>query len=135
MALQVNIPEVVEQVRVAFVEYDRALIENDVRVMNRLFWDAPETVRYGVADVQYGGEALYKWRASAQPVTPPRERQHTIVTTFGSDFATVSTEFTNDADTSLRGRQMQTWARVGSISDVDHGWKIVAAHVSLVKSA
>ena len=132
MALQVNISEVVEQVRVAFAEYDRALIENDVKVMNALFWDAPETVRYGVADIQYGGEALYKWRASARPVTPPRERQHTIITTFGSDFATVSTEFTNDADTSLHGRQMQTWARVGSISDVYHGWRIVAAHVSLV---
>ena len=112
------------------------MIEPWLRTTSRSWTDSfgthQKTVRYGVADIQYGGEALYKWRASAQPVTPPRERQHTIITTFGSDFATVSTEFTNDADTSLRGRQMQSWARIGSTSDVDHGWKIVAAHVSLV---
>jgi hypothetical protein len=50
-----------------------------------------------------------------------------VVTTFGTDFATVSTEFTSD-ETDLTGRQMQTWARLG----VADGWKIVAAHVSLI---
>jgi hypothetical protein len=32
----------------------------------------------------------------------------------------------------LLGRQMQTWARVGEAGEAHHGWKIVAAHVSLI---
>ncbi len=44
----------------------------------------------------------------------------------------MSTEFTNGSDSPLLGRQMQTWARVGSISDENNGWKIVATHVSLI---
>jgi len=132
MSLQVNKEEVVEQVRAAFYEYEQALIDNDVNKMNSFFWSAPQTIRYGIADIQYGGEAIYAWRASAQPVPPQRQLHHTIITTFGTDFGTVSTEFTNGADSPLLGRQMQTWARVGSISDENNGWKIVAAHVSLI---
>jgi hypothetical protein len=132
MALEVNKPEVVAQVKAAFIEYEQALIDNDVNMMNTLFWSAQETVRYGITDIQYGGEAIHMWRANASPAPPKRLLHHTIITTFGSDFATVSTEFTNDVDSLLHGRQMQTWVRIGSVSDVAHGWKIVAAHVSLV---
>jgi len=57
-----------------------------------------------------------------------------VVTSFGSDYATVSTEFTSDA-TALLGRQMQTWARVGAAAEAHQGWKIVAAHVSLIATA
>jgi hypothetical protein len=131
MTLQINKPEVVAQVRAAFVEYERALVDNDINVMNTIFWNAPETVRYGIADIQYSGEAIQKWRANAEPVSPHRQLHHTIITTFGSEFATVSTEFTNELDSKIRGRQMQTWAKLGYVSDVGCGWKIVAAHVSL----
>ena len=64
------------------------------------------------------------------PVPKSRKLHRTVVTTFGADFATVSTEFTSDA-TPLLGRQMQTWARLGPAD----GWKIVAAHVSLIDPA
>ncbi|CAF0984710.1 unnamed protein product [Rotaria magnacalcarata] len=134
MALQVNKSEVVEQVRAVFTEYERALIDNDVRTMNTLFWSAPESVRYGIADIQHGGVAICTWRANCQPVSPQRQIHHTIITTFGTDFATVSIEFTDGNDPSRHGRQMQTWARLGPISDMGNGWKIVAAHVSLVSS-
>jgi hypothetical protein len=55
------------------------------------------------------------------------------VTTFGTDYASVSTEFTSDA-TPLLGRQMQTWARIGHASNAFAGWTIVAAHVSLIET-
>lgn len=129
--MEVNRPEIVAEVKAAFVEYERALLDNEIDTMNALFWHTPETVRYGIAEVQHGGGAIRAWRASAEPVPPSRRLYRTVVTTFGSDFATVSTEFTSDA-TALLGRQMQTWARVGATGEGHQGWKIVAAHVSLI---
>lgn len=86
--------------------------------MNTLFWNAPESIRYGIADIQHGSEAIYSSRAQAPSVTPQRKLQRTIITTFGSDFATVSTEFINDNDKLLLCRQMQTLVKVGSTSDL-----------------
>ena len=129
--MEVNKPEIVAEVMAAFVEYERALVANEVDTMNALFWHTPETVRYGIAEVQHGGEAIRAWRASCAPVPRSRRLHRTVVTTFGNDYATVSTEFTSDA-TPLLGRQMQSWARVGTASEAHHGWKIVAAHVSLI---
>jgi hypothetical protein len=120
-------------VSAAFVEYERALVEHELEAMNALFWHAPQTVRYGIAEVQHGGEAIRAWRASCEPVPRSRRLHRTVVTTFGADYATVSTEFTSDA-TTLLGRQMQTWARIGPASEAHHGWKIVAAHVSLIQT-
>lgn len=130
--MDVNKPEIVVEVAAAFAAYERALVLNEVEAMNALFWDTPETVRYGIAEVQHGGETIRAWRAEAIPVPPSRRLHRTVVTTFGTDYATVSTEFTSDA-TTLLGRQMQTWARIGASSQGEHqGWKIVAAHVSLI---
>lgn len=67
-----------------------------------------------------------------EPVPRSRRLHRTVVTTFGLDCATVSTEFTSDA-TPLIGRQMQTWARLGDVHGVFGGWTIVAAHVSLIE--
>jgi len=127
MKMDINLPTVINEVRAAFVEYERALVANDIEAMNALFWEAPETVRYGIAEIQHGGDAIRQWRETCKPVPASRRLHRTVVTTFGTDFATVSTEFTSD-ETDLTGRQMQTWARLG----VADGWKIVAAHVSLI---
>jgi ketosteroid isomerase-like protein len=127
MSMDINLPTVVNEVSAAFVEYERALVANDIEAMNALFWEAPETVRYGIAEIQHGGEAIRQWRETCKPVPASRRLHRTVVTTFGTDLATVSTEFTSD-ETDLIGRQMQTWARLG----VADGWKIVAAHVSLI---
>jgi Protein of unknown function (DUF3225) len=132
--MELNKPEIVAEVSAAFIEYERALVDNDIETMNTLFWNAPETVRYGIAEVQHGGDAIRAWRSSCEPVPPSRRLHRTVVTSFGNDYATVSTEFTSDA-TLLLGRQMQTWARVGAAAEAHQGWKIVAAHVSLIATA
>jgi hypothetical protein len=129
--MDVNKPAIVAEVEAAFIAYERALVDNDLDGMNVLFWHTPETVRYGIAEVQHGGEAIRAWRAAAVPVPVSRRLHRTVVTSFGDDFATVSTEFTSDA-TTLLGRQMQTWARIGARNEPHQGWKIVAAHVSLI---
>jgi hypothetical protein len=134
MTTEVNRPEIVAQVTAAFKAYERALVENDIETMNALFWSAPETVRYGIAEIQHGGEAIRRWRESCEPVPRTRRLHRTVVTTFGLDFATVCTEFTSDA-TTLIGRQMQTWARLRDANDAFCGWTIVAAHVSLIEPA
>ena len=51
--MDVNKPEIVAEVAAAFEEYERALVMNDVEAMNALFWDTPETVRDGIAEVQH----------------------------------------------------------------------------------
>ena len=134
MMMEVNRTEIVAQVATAFEAYERALVDNDVETMNALFWDAPETVRYGIAEIQHGGAAIRHWRETCVPVPRSRRLHRTVVTTFGADYATVSTEFASDA-TPLRGRQMQTWARLHETNDAFGGWTIVAAHVSLIEPA
>jgi Protein of unknown function (DUF3225) len=137
MAPELNRPEVVAQVKAAFEAYERALVANDVATMNLLFWNAPETVRYGIAEVQHGGDAIRRWRDACTPVPASRRLHGTVITTFGSDYATVSTEFTSDA-TPLVGRQMQTWVKLepkDAVAAVRFGgWTIVAAHVSLIEA-
>ncbi|MGF6266491.1 hypothetical protein QFZ96_001559 [Paraburkholderia youngii] len=132
MIMEVNRPEIVAQVAAAFEAYERALVDNDVETMNALFWDAPATVRYGIAEIQHGGDAIRRWRETCVPVPRSRRLHRTVVTTFGGDYATVSTEFTSDT-TPLTGRQMQTWARLHEVNDRFGGWMIVAAHVSLIE--
>jgi hypothetical protein len=123
----VNSPEVVAAVTQAFHRYEKALNDNDIAVLNELFWDSPHTVRYGIAEQLYGYPEIAGFRAARDPAGLRRELTRVAITTFGEDFATASCEFRR-ASTGRTGRQMQTWART------PHGWKVVAAHVSLSPS-
>lgn len=76
--MEINQPEVVAQVQAAFVEYERALVDNDVAAMNALFWHTPETVRYGIAEIQHGGEAIRAWRERCDPVPKSRKLHRTV---------------------------------------------------------
>jgi hypothetical protein len=78
-----------------------------------------------VNELQYGADAIAEWRAVAFPLPPGRVVGPTVISTFGADVACVSTEFRNPGG-SMIGRQTQTWIRFPD------GWKIVAAHVSLM---
>lgn len=121
----VNQPEVFAEVSRVFHRYETALVANDVSALNDFFWDSGTTVRYGVAEHCYGIEAIRLYRRNATPVDPKRRLRHTIITTFGSDFASVCTEFLVPGEGAV-GRQTQTWVRFAD------GWKIVAAHVSTI---
>ncbi|WP_109478888.1 oxalurate catabolism protein HpxZ [Paraburkholderia sp. C35] len=133
MTCEVNRAEIVAEVANAFEIYERALVGNDIDTMNALFWDTAQTVRYGIAEIQHGNASICAWRATCAPVPKSRRLHRTVITTFGDDFATVSTEFTSDA-TPLIGRQMQTWARMGTKDALCGGWVVVAAHVSLIEA-
>src|SRR3954447_7254935 len=121
----INAPSIVAEVTAAFEEYERALVGNDVAVLDRLFWNSPHTIRYGATENLHGYDEIKAFRAARPAAGLARTLQHTVVTTFGRDFATVNTEFAR-ANTAPIGRQSQTWVRM------PEGWKIVAAHVSLM---
>ncbi|MBV8030848.1 MAG: DUF3225 domain-containing protein, partial [Betaproteobacteria bacterium] len=48
--MQLNLPEVVEEVTAVFQRYEKALNDNDVAVLDELFWDSPDVVRYGIRE-------------------------------------------------------------------------------------
>ncbi len=123
--MEINRPEVVAEVTVAFAIYEAALIGNNIAVLDELFWDSPHTMRYGVAENLYGHAAIAAFRQARSPWNLDRTLMNTVITTYGQDFATANTEFRRiGADKT--GRQSQTWVRTPA------GWRIVSAHVSLL---
>jgi hypothetical protein len=123
--MDVNLPEVVADLKSAFGRYEKALNENNVGVLNELFWNSPHTVRYGVAEQLYGHAEIAGFRAARSTIDLRRELLRVVITTYGRDFGTASCEYRR-LETGRRGRQMQTWIRVDGV------WKVVAAHVSLL---
>ena len=125
--MEINRPDVLAEVTAAFAQYEQALVGNDIGILDRLFWDSPLVLRYGTAENLYGIEAIRAFR-SARPATDlARDLSNTVITTFGRDMATANTEFHRHGS-GLAGRQSQTWVRL------NEGWRIVAAHVSLLKA-
>jgi hypothetical protein len=124
--VEIDIPEVKAEVEAAFAEYERALVENDVAVLDRLFLKAPTTLRYGVGETLYGYDEIAAFRAARSPAGLARRLEKTVVTTYGRDFAVASTLFRRDSAPGKVGRQMQTWVRTAE------GWRVAAAHVSII---
>ena len=120
--MEINIPEVVAEVRAAFERYEAALCANEVDTMTELFWADPRCLRFGVGENLYGHEAITRFRRERTTGPISRRLVRTIVTTFGRDFATVNIEYRRAGV----DRQSQTWVRT------DAGWRVVAAHVSLM---
>ena len=125
--MEINLPEVVAEVTAVFKRYEQALVTNDVAVLDALFWDSPHTLRYGVGENLYGYTAIAAFRAARPAQGLARELLRTVITTYGRDVATANVEFRR-AGSERTGRQSQTWLRT------EHGWRVVAAHVSLLPS-
>ncbi len=123
--MDIDLPEVVAEVKAAFDRYEKALTGNDVATLNSIFRDAPQTIRYGIAENLYGHKEISGFRAARSPVGLMRSISRTVITTYGRDFATAMTEFRRDGSANV-GRQSQTWVRFAD------GWKVVAAHVSVI---
>lgn len=124
--MDINIPDVVAEVTAAFQRYEKALISNDIAVLDELFWQSPQTVRFGVGENLYGYDAISTFRSNRSPANLERVLMNTVVTTYGGDFATVNTEFKRPPSSNRIGRQSQTWMRT------EEGWRVVSAHVSFL---
>jgi len=124
--MEVNRPEVMAEVSACFERYEQALMANDVATLDALFWNSPQTLRYGVAENLYGFQQIAAFRAGRDGSGLARTLEHTVITTFGGDFATANTEYRR-LGSGKRGRQSQTWVRFAE------GWRVVAAHVSVLQ--
>jgi len=122
----VDDPDAKAEVEAAFAAYERALVANDVAALAGFFWPSAQAIRYGGGENLYGFEAIRAFRAARSPAGLARTLEKTQITTFGRDYAIAATLFRRDGAPGKVGRQMQTWARF------PEGWRIVAAHVSVI---
>jgi hypothetical protein len=125
--MEIDLPEIVAEVKAAFARYEEAIVTNDVATLDELFHNDPRTIRYGVNEILYGYEEISAFRAARSPVALGRTLSRTVITTYGRDFAVASTLYERPTAPGRTGRQMQTWVRF------PYGWRIVAAHVSLLE--
>ena len=126
--MEVDIPEIVAEVREAFNRYERAIVSNDVATLEEMFRDDPRTIRYGATENLYGYKEIESFRSARSSVGLMRALSKTVITTFGRDFAMAATLFHRDSAPRKVGRMSQTWVRF------DEGWRIVVGHVSVVDS-
>ena len=124
--MQIDLPDALAEVTAQFARYEKALVTNDVAVLDELFRDDPRTLRYGGGENLYGYQEIMAFRAGRPSVGLMRRTDRTLITTYGRDMAVASTLFYRDSVPGKVGRQMQTWVRFAE------GWKIVAAHVSVI---
>jgi hypothetical protein len=127
--MDINLPAVKAEVEAAFALYETALVTNDIDTLQELFWNSPHTIRYGVGENLYGYQEIAAFRAARSPVGLSRTTSRTVITTYGDDFATAATLFHRETTPGKVGRQMQSWVRTSD------GWRVVAAHVSVIDLA
>jgi hypothetical protein len=126
-AQEVNLPEVVAELRDLYPRYENALVSNDVETLVNMFWAAPEVMRFGVTENLYGHEELEAFRKSRPPANLARTGKRLEIVSFGHDFASITLEFERVTPKGTsHGRQSQVWVRF------PQGWRIVSAHVSLL---
>jgi Protein of unknown function (DUF3225) len=123
--MEINLPEILAEVEAVFQRYEKALVSNDVQVLDELFWNHELTIRYGATENLYGYQQIQAFRASRPSQGLDRTLHRTVITTYGRDFATANTEFTRVGSARV-GRQSQTWVRTAQ------GWRVASAHVSLL---
>lgn len=122
---QIDIPEIVEEVRAVFEAYERALVENDVPALETAFWEDSRALRFGLRENHFGHAEIAAFRAGRSAANLSRTLERTEITTFGRDFATVNTAFRRH-DSGMAGRQSQVWVRFPD------GWRVTSAHVSFL---
>jgi hypothetical protein len=125
--MQIDLPEVVAEVKAAFDRYEKALVTNDVATLDALFHDDARTIRYGGGENLHGFAEIKAFRAARSPAGLARTLSKTVISTYGRDTGTASTLFHRTSLPGKIGRQMQTWVRF------PEGWRVVAAHVSVIE--
>jgi hypothetical protein len=124
--MEIDLPEVVAEVRAAFDAYEKALVTNDVDALNMFFRDDPRTIRYGAGENLYGYSEIKSFRVARSPVGLGRTISRTVISAYGKEFAVAATLYERPSAAGKIGRQMQTWVKF------PEGWRVVAAHVSLI---
>jgi hypothetical protein len=107
--MEINNPQVHAELTKQFDRYQQALIDNDVAVLNELFWHNALTIRYGIGENLYGHAKIATYRNTRDPTGLARVVGKSVVTSYGYDAATTNIEF---ARAGRKGRQRQTSIRM-----------------------
>jgi len=121
-----DLRDVIAEVNTEFERYEQALVSNDVVALNKLFHNDPRTIRYGGSENLYGYSEIAAFRAARSPLGLARALSRTVISSYGRDCAVASTLYHRANAPGKVGRQMQTWVRF------TEGWRVVAAHVSMI---
>ena len=111
--MEIDLPDVLAEVTAQFARYEKALVSNDVAVLDELFRNDPRTLRYGVGENLYGYDAIMGFRAARSPIGLMRRTDKTVITTYGRDTAVASTLFYRD---SAAGQGRAADADLGAVS-------------------
>lgn len=127
--MTVNDPEVVAELQSLYPRYEEALVSNDVDTLISMFWTGTQVMRFGATENLYGPKELAAFRKGRAAANLARTVTRMDIVTFGRNFGSITLEFERNGPAGvIRGRQSQTWVRF------PEGWRIVAAHVSLLPS-
>lgn len=122
-----NSPDLVLELTQLYLKYEKALVENHLDVLDQLFWDSPDVVRFGATENLYGIAELRAFRRDRPTTDLARTISNLKVVPFGEDTAAITLEFDRTINgTPRKGRQSQFWRKF------PEGWRIVSAHVSLL---
>jgi hypothetical protein len=124
--MEIDLPEVIAEVKTEFERYEQALVSNDVGSLNGMFRNDARTIRYGLNENLYGYAEIAAFRAARSPHSLVRTLSRTVISSYGRDHAVASTLYYRGNAPGKIGRQMQTWIRFRE------GWRVVAAHVSMI---
>jgi hypothetical protein len=120
-------PEVVAELLSLHEMYEEALVSNNVPVLDALFWDSPQVIRFGATENLYGVEELREFRKNRPSTGLERTVVNLQISTFGHDYGVTTVEFVRKQQGREKsGRQTQCWVRFAG------GWRIVSAHVSFL---
>lgn len=123
--MMIDEPETHAEIAALVERYEDALDRNDIGALDAMFWHSQQVVRFGVGENLYGEAEIAAFRRQRQGGSPPRTVRRIAITTFRRDFAVANVEFQRLGGETI-GRQSQSWVRL------PEGWRIVAAHVSLM---
>jgi hypothetical protein len=126
--MRINDPEIIAELQLLYPKYEAALMANDAETLTRMFWASRQAMRFGVSENLYGIEEIDAYRKRRSPANLARTVRRLDIVTFGRDFGSVTLEFERAVDgKKISGRQSQVWVRFAE------GWRIVSAHVSVLK--
>ena len=126
--MTINDPATIAELRELYPLYEAALVNNDVETLTQMFWASPHAIRLGAGENLYGVDEIEAFRKSRPSVNLARRMVRLEIVTFGKDYGSITLEFERDAAGGVvRGRQSQVWVRL------PEGWRIVSAHVSVLR--
>lgn len=122
--MEINLPHVLAEVTARFLDYERAINENDIAALDGAFLESAHTVRLGMTEELWSHDEIKAFRRGRNPAGLRRELVKYVITTYGDSLAVANAIFRRPNVPKL-GRQSQTWVKL------DGAWKVVSAHVSL----